>query len=97
MLAYRLDDVRDLNDAARTLLIRTGRLGSETLALGEREFRVGDRVICRRNDTRLGIRNGMRATIVDLDTAALTLRTDSGLLRSINAPTPPSTSSTATR
>jgi ATP-dependent exoDNAse (exonuclease V) alpha subunit len=85
MLAHRRDDVRDLNDAARTLLIRAGRLGADALELGEREFRVGDRVICRRNDTHLGIRNGTRATIVALDTATLTLRTDSGALHSVGS------------
>jgi conjugative relaxase-like TrwC/TraI family protein len=85
MLAYRRDDVRDLNDAARTLLIRAGRLSLETLDLGEREFRVGDRVICRQNDTRLNIRNGTRATILELDAAALTLRTDTGAIRTVGS------------
>ena len=42
-----------------------GRLGPEALEAGGREFRVGDRVLCRRNDERLGVRNGIRATIVD--------------------------------
>jgi hypothetical protein len=51
--------------------------------LGEREFRVGDRVLCRQNDPRLGLRNGTRATITDLDQTTLTLRTDQGALRPI--------------
>jgi conjugative relaxase-like TrwC/TraI family protein len=84
MLAHRRADVRDLNDAARTLLSRAGRLGPTTLEAGEREFRVGDRVICRRNDARLGIRNGTRATIAALDEGVITLRTDSGVLRSVD-------------
>ena len=69
MLAYRRADVADLNDAARTLLmLRAGRLGARRRSrLGGREFRVGDRVLCRRNDERLGVRNGTRATVVDLD------------------------------
>jgi len=82
MLAYRRADVRDLNDAARTLLTRAGRLG-QALAVGEREFRVGDRVLCRRNDARLGVRNGMRATVASLDETAVMLRIDSGALRSV--------------
>jgi hypothetical protein len=81
MLAYRRNDVRDLNDAARTLLIRAGRLGPEALELGERDFRLGDRVLCRHNDPRLGVRNGTRATIIDLDDNAVTLRTDTGTTR----------------
>jgi conjugative relaxase-like TrwC/TraI family protein len=84
MLAHRRADVRDLNDAARTLLSRAGRLGPETFDVGEREFRVGDRVLCRRNDTGLGLRNGTRATVVALESDALTLCTDSGDHRSVD-------------
>jgi hypothetical protein len=83
MLAYRRADVRDLNDAAHTLMLRAGRLGSEAVEFGGREFRIGDRVLCRRNDTLLGIRNGTRATITALDNDALTLRADTGSLRVI--------------
>jgi ATP-dependent exoDNAse (exonuclease V) alpha subunit len=81
MLAYRRADVHDLNEAARTLLMRADRLRPEALDLGEREFRVGDRVICRHNDPRLGVRNGTRATVVDLDDRAVALRTDKGATR----------------
>lgn len=83
MLAYRRADVRDLNDAAHALMLRAGRLGSNAVDLGEREFRVGDRVLCRQNDTRLGVRNGTRATIVSLDDKALTLRADNGATRQV--------------
>jgi hypothetical protein len=58
-------------------------LGPDALDAGEREFRVGDRVLCRRNDPTLGVRNGTRGTIVDLDPSALTLQTDAGQLRSL--------------
>ena len=84
MLAYRRADVRELNDAARTVLTRAGRLGPDALDAGGREFRVGDRVLCRRNDRSLGVRNGTRATVVHLDPSALTLRTDAGPLRSLS-------------
>jgi len=82
MLAYRRSDVRELNEAARTILTRAGCLGPEALEAGKREFRVGDRVLCRRNDFSLGVRNGTRGTVVDLGPSALTLRTDRGVLRS---------------
>ena len=87
MLAYRRDDVRELNDAARELMLKAGRLGCETLQLGRREFRVGDRAICRRNDARCDVRNGTRGTVVELDLAgrALMLRTDAGAFRRINS------------
>jgi ATP-dependent exoDNAse (exonuclease V) alpha subunit len=84
MLAHRRTDVRDLNDAARTLLGQAGRLGPDALEVGGREFRVGDRVLCRRNDEQLGVRNGIRATVVDVGSQALTLRTDGGALRSLD-------------
>ena len=48
-------------------MLRTGRLGPEAVDLGGREFRAGDRVLCRRNDSLLGIRNGTRATVTFLD------------------------------
>lgn len=83
MLAYRRRDVRELNEAARTVLTRAGRLGPDAVEAGGREFRVGDRVLCRRNDLSLGVRNGTRGTVVELDPSALTLRTDRGLLRSL--------------
>jgi conjugative relaxase-like TrwC/TraI family protein len=83
MLAYRRADVRELNEAAHTLMLRAGRLGPNAVEYGEREFRVGDRVLCRHNDTRLGVRNGTRATIVSLDRETLTLRPDNGATRQL--------------
>jgi hypothetical protein len=85
MLAYRRADVRELNDAARGLMLDSGCLGAEPLTAGEREFRIGDRVLCRRNDARLGVRNGMRGAIVALDRSAQTLmlQPDAGVCRSL--------------
>jgi conjugative relaxase-like TrwC/TraI family protein len=83
MLAYRRSDVRELNEAARTVLTCAGHVGPDALKAGRREFRVGDRVLCRRNDRTLGVRNGTRGTIVNLDPSALVLRTDEGSLRSV--------------
>jgi hypothetical protein len=86
MLAYRRDDVRELNQAAHALMLGGGRLGPEEVTLGEREFRVGDRVLCRRNEPRFGVRNGTRATIVELEPGMLTVRTDAGMTRSLPLP-----------
>jgi hypothetical protein len=83
MLAYHRSDVRELNEAARAVLTRAGRLGPDALEAAGREFRVGDRVLCRRNDLSLGVRNGTRGTVVDLDASTLTLRTDARSLRSL--------------
>ena len=70
---------------------------SDAVTLGEREFRVGDRVLCRHNDTRLGLQNGMRGTIVKLEQDALLVRTRPAPSGSSRSTTPPSTSTTATR
>ena len=83
MLAYHRSDVQELNEAARTVFTRAGRLGPDTLDAGGREFRVGERVLCRRSDHSLGVRNGTRGTIVELDSSALTLQTDHGALHSL--------------
>jgi conjugative relaxase-like TrwC/TraI family protein len=80
MLAHRRADVRDLNEGARALLQESGRLGEQALVAGEREFRSGDRVVCRRNDPALGVRNGTRASVraVDPVLGIITLQMDGG-------------------
>lgn len=68
MVAGRRVDVEDLNRRARNLLRESGLLGADHVVLGERPFAVGDDVLARRNDYRLGIFNGTRASIEELDT-----------------------------
>jgi conjugative relaxase-like TrwC/TraI family protein len=85
MIAYRRADIRDLNQAGHTLMLRAGHLGSDTLRFAQREFRAGDRVLCRHNDPQLGIRNGTRATVIELGQDELSIRTDSGTLRRLSA------------
>ncbi len=67
-----------LNAAARQLLVDAGRLGSLQVEIVGSEFAVGDRVVCLRNDRRLGVDNGTRATItyVDPNTRSLVIRPD---------------------
>jgi hypothetical protein len=83
MLAYQRSDVDELNQAAHALMLRHRRLGRRAVTLGEREFRVSDQALCRRNDHRLGLRNGMRGTVVDLDDEALILRNEAGTERRV--------------
>jgi conjugative relaxase-like TrwC/TraI family protein len=85
MLALRRADVAELNQGARALLRRGGRLGANELVAGDRAFRAGDRVICRRNDSVLKVCNGTRATVhtADAEAGALTLRLDGGPIRQI--------------
>jgi conjugative relaxase-like TrwC/TraI family protein len=83
MLAYHRADVDDLNQAAHALMLRNRRLAGEAVRLGAREYRVGDQVLCRRNDSRLGLRNGMRGTVVDLDNRGLVIRDQTGVNRHV--------------
>lgn len=77
MIAHRRVDVGELNRLARDRMHRDGRLADEQLVIGHRAFAVGDRVVAKRNDRRLGIVNGTRADVVavDLEHSSLTLRT----------------------
>jgi hypothetical protein len=80
MLALRRRDVADLNQLARQLMEADGRLGTERLSVAEREFATGDRVVCLRNNTVLGVKNGTCGTVerVDVDRSTLTVATDRG-------------------
>ena len=73
MIAARRADVRDLNDGARELLKVEGRLGGDELEAGGRAFTEGDEVIGLRNDRKLGILNGQRGTVRQVDRVRHTL------------------------
>jgi ATP-dependent exoDNAse (exonuclease V) alpha subunit len=64
MLAYRRSDVDQLNGHARAQLKRAGRLFGSEIVVNDRPFQAGDQIVCLRNDRRLGIHNGTRATIL---------------------------------
>lgn len=57
-----------------------GRLGEERLTVSGREYAAGDRVVCLRNSDRIGVRNGTRGTVdeVDRECSALVVATDRG-------------------
>jgi hypothetical protein len=80
MVALRRSDVAELNAAARALMEAEGRLGSQRLDAAGVDFALGDRVVCRRNPSRLGVRNGTRGTVsaLDLEGGAATVATDRG-------------------
>ncbi len=85
VMIARDNDTRDaLNHAARELRRDLGELGEER-SYGGLELAVGDRVICRRNDTAVDVDNGMRGTVRRLDPARVFIDTDSGLLRELPA------------
>jgi conjugative relaxase-like TrwC/TraI family protein len=74
MFACRRTDVDELNHAAHALMLHGRRLRGEATTLGGREYSVGEQVLCRRNDVRLGLRNGMLGTVVEVADGALLVR-----------------------
>ncbi len=75
MVAYRRDDVDDLNGRARAYRVRAGELTGPELLIDDRPYQAGDQIICLRNNRRLGVHNGTRATIevVDPEQRAVTI------------------------
>ncbi|MGQ0431526.1 MAG: MobF family relaxase [Microthrixaceae bacterium] len=67
MIATRHVDVDDLNHRARQRLAAAGHIGPDQIALGWRAFAVGDEILATRNDYRLGVLNGTRATITHIE------------------------------
>ncbi len=79
-LAHRRKDVYAINQAIRQV---TKDLESEKPELlvdtdmGPRAFAEGDRVLFTRNDSNLGVRNGMLGTVSSIDGGQLSIRVDS--------------------
>jgi Ti-type conjugative transfer relaxase TraA len=78
MTAYRRHDVDDLNGRARAYLVRSGDVSGPELVLDDRPYQAGDQIVCLKNNRRLGVCNGTRATIatVDPDRGTLTITLD---------------------
>jgi conjugative relaxase-like TrwC/TraI family protein len=73
-----------LNAAARAHRAEAGELGAER-SYGGLTLAIGDRVICRNNDARVGVDNGTRGTVRHLDRDQVVIDTDSGLVRELPA------------
>ena len=78
MLAYRRSDIVALNQLARTRMLTTGQLSGPHLTvnseeLGERIFQAGDRILLRRNNYPLHVRNGDRGTVTNIDNTRSTI------------------------
>jgi hypothetical protein len=89
VLAARRAEVDRLNTACQELLAAQGRLGFDRLQMEDRQLAVGDRVVCGHNAiAELGVANGSRGTITDLDPHArtLTIRLDGGDGREVTVP-----------
>jgi conjugative relaxase-like TrwC/TraI family protein len=80
IIAARHVDVDRLNEQARALCKASGALGEASVEIAGREFAAGDRVVTTKNARGLGVLNGTRGTVTDVDerTRALTVHTDDG-------------------
>jgi conjugative relaxase-like TrwC/TraI family protein len=81
ILAYRREEVDQFNTACQQLRAHAGQLGAERLQVGDRQFAIGDAVVCGKNALRtVGVANGSRGQVLALDPQqrTLTLRLDNG-------------------
>jgi ATP-dependent exoDNAse (exonuclease V) alpha subunit len=78
LITHDNNTVAELNQRVRTHLAASNRLQGPTLEVGEWVFQAGDRILCRQNQTRLGVLNGDLATITNIDQEGkgLTVRLD---------------------
>jgi ATP-dependent exoDNAse (exonuclease V) alpha subunit len=67
MIALRRVDVADLNTRARARIREAGALVGPELRLPGGPFAEGDWVVVKRNELRLGVSNGDRGRVVDVD------------------------------
>ncbi len=67
MIASRNDDVDDLNRRARARRVVAGQLGAYDLVVHGRGFAIGDEIVTTRNDYSVGVLNGTRGVITDID------------------------------
>jgi Ti-type conjugative transfer relaxase TraA len=79
MLAYRRQDVAELNDRAHALRHSAGELGREReveTERGPRAFAAGERLVFLRNDRALGVHNGITGTLEQWSDQGLQVRLD---------------------
>jgi conjugative relaxase-like TrwC/TraI family protein len=78
LLAWRRDDVADLNRLARHQWDQLGHLSGDDIELGGRRYAVGDRIVTLAPNRAAGLVTSELLTIIDLDQHRLTARTDTG-------------------
>ena len=73
ILARRRDDVAALNELAHARSVAEGRVHGPALTVGDKEYQVGDRVICLANERSGAVSNGTRGVVTEVDVERQTL------------------------
>lgn len=73
LIGHRNTTVDELNQRARGLVAEAGLLEGPALRAHGREFQGGDRVVCLKNRSRLGVLNGDLATVTTVETERRTV------------------------
>jgi conjugative relaxase-like TrwC/TraI family protein len=87
ILAYRREEVDQFNTACQQLRQHAGQLGPDRLQVGDRQFAVGDVVVCGKNALRtVGVANGSRGQVLafDPERRSLTVRLANGQEATLN-------------
>jgi conjugative relaxase-like TrwC/TraI family protein len=73
ILARRRDEVAALNELAHARSVAEGRVHGPALTVGDKEYQVGDRVICLANERSGAVSNGTRGVVTGVDVERQTL------------------------
>jgi hypothetical protein len=73
ILARRRDEVAALNELAHARSVAEGRVHGPALTVGDKEYQVGDRVICLANERSSAVSNGTRGVVTAVDVEGQTL------------------------
>jgi hypothetical protein len=78
LIGHRNNTVNQLNQRARARIAESGLLHGPEVNAGDRVFQAGDRAVCLKNRSRLGVLNGdlVTVTAVDTERRTITLRLD---------------------
>ena len=78
LIGHRNTTVGQLNKRARSLIAETGLLQGPTWNVNDRMFQTGERVVCLKNRSRLGVLNGDFATVtaIDIERRTITIHLD---------------------
>jgi hypothetical protein len=73
ILARRRDEVAAFNELAHARSVAEGRVHGPALTVGDKDYQVGDRIICLANERSGAVSNGTRGVVTEVDVERQTL------------------------